>query len=282
MTAGDVRVRACSHDYISGIVLNGADDYLQIDAVAAAEALASNTMGTISAWINVPDQTGTYSIFSLGDDNADEILWLGVEAGTIIAQNTDGGVAQWDINSTNKVIIPHQWHHVVLVQDGVRPRIYVDGALVAMTDTVTTDLTEWTNGLTGVDKGAIGVNDYNNVMTQDFLGCIAYVKYSTGTTYASAWTAEQVLAEYKYRAGVAKTSAGTDSNYCTWTLDNTLVESQTGGATYDATIVSDAQFDVQYSELTSRLRNNSAVVADDITMVYTGGKGVLYTLIKAA
>ena len=63
MTAGDIKIRTGDHGVksaMSGVVINGNNDYLQINAVGAAEAAANNTMGTISAWVNIPDITNTY------------------------------------------------------------------------------------------------------------------------------------------------------------------------------------------------------------------------------
>jgi len=287
MTAGDIKIRSAEHNkFISGAVFNGANDDIQINAVATLEAGSANLKGTISAWICVPDITGTYSIFCLGDADADERLCLQIAAGCLQGINTDGGVAQWSIISTSVVITAHKWHHVCLTHNGIRPKLYVDGAAVAMTDTVSTDLTEWCNGLTGLDKGTIGMNIYKNVSEQDFVGGIAYVKYSTGlaTTQAN-WLPAQVKEEYDYRAGngtgSGATSAGTVN--CLWTLNGNAIETVTGGATYDGTIESDVQYDPEYSELTSKLRLLGPVVADDISFIPYGlTGGVAAVVVKAA
>lgn len=285
MTAGDIKIRTGNHkDCMSGAVINGTDDWLHSAALGAAEGGATvNTKGTISAWINVPDITNSgYSVFCLGDTNANEILWLGVEGGTLIAQCIDAGTTKWDINSTASVIIPNHWQHICLVQDGIRPRMYVDGVAVAMTDTTAVDLTYWTKELDGLDVATIGVNKFNNVTTQDFKGCISNVKYSSGTTSAAAWTAAQVLAEYNYRGGTNGYSAGTASNLATYTLDNSLVDTQTGGGTYTLTVESDVQFDVEYSNLTSIIRTLAPVVADDVCIIPNGDGTAIVMAVKAA
>lgn len=287
MTAGDVQVRAGQHiNPMSGVVCNGADDYIAIAGLAAAEAGGAFKKGTISIWCCVPNQTGTYSLFSLGDTDANEILGLRVAAGKLQGICVDGATAQWTTTSTSVVIPANQWTHCALVHNGIRPTLYVNGVAVAMTDTVTTDLTEWTDGLTGLDTACIGLDFYNNVLTNDLLGAVTGFKYSHGTlTSATAdWSPAQVLAEYNYRNGEAGLiGTGTASNLITYTCKGSVVDQQTGGATYDGTLTSDAQYDSEYSNWTSILRTLAPLVADDICIVSVGSSGgMIATLVNAA
>ena len=156
MTAGDIKIRTGEHgDSFSGIVLNGVDDYLEIDAIAAYEAGANNVVGTISAWVNIPNITGTYAIFGVGVNAAISNIRLVIKAGKINAFADSAGTDQFDIISTTATITPHKWHHVVLVQRGDRPHLFLDGEPGAMTDTTPTDLTFWWNDLAAWDKGAM-------------------------------------------------------------------------------------------------------------------------------
>lgn len=286
MTAGDIQVRAGSHQgHMYGVVCNGADDYIAIAGLAAAEAGGANKKGTISLWCCVPDQSATYSLFSLGDTDANEILSLRVAAGKLQGINIDGGVAQWTTTSTNTVIKADTWHHVALVHNGIRPTLYVDGKAVAMTDTVTTDLTEWTDGLTGIDKACIGLDYYNNVLTNDLLGAVTGFKYSTGALASATadWTPAQVLAEYNYRNGeIGYTGTGSTPNLIYLSCRGTLVDTITGGGTYNGTLTSDAQYDGEYSNWTSIIRTLAPLVADDLCVVGTGGSGMIATLVNAA
>lgn len=286
MTAGDIQIRAGSHiNPMSGVVCNGADDYIAIAGLAAAEAGGAFKKGTISLWCNVPNQTGTFSLFSLGDTNANEILGLRVVAGKLQGINVDGGTPQWTTTSTNVVIPAHTWTHCCLVHNGIRPTLYVNGVAVAMTDSVTTDLTEWTDGLEGLDTACIGLDYYNNVLVNDLLGAVTYFKYSHGTlTSADAdWTPAQVLAEYQYKAGMPGTiGSGTTPNLIFLSCQGTLVDTITGGGTYDGTLTSDAQYDSEYSNWTSVLRTLAPLVADDLCVVSTGGGGMIATLVNAA
>jgi len=286
MTAGDVQVRAGSHtNPMSCVVCNGADAYIDIDGLAAAEAGGANKKGTISLWCNVPNQTGTFSLFSLGDTDVDEILGLRVVAGKLQGINVDAATAQWTTTSTNVVIPANTWTHCCLVHNGIRPTLYVNGAAVAMTDSVTTDLTEWTDGLTGLDTASIGLDYYNNVLANDLLGAVTGFKYSTGAlaSVTADWTPAQVLAEYQYKNGeTGLIGTGTTPDLIYLSCKGTLVDTITGGATYDGTLTNDAQYDSEYSNWTSVLRTLAPLVADDLCVVSTGGGGMIATLVNAA
>ncbi|KKM84704.1 hypothetical protein LCGC14_1296440, partial [marine sediment metagenome] len=73
-----------------------------------------------------------------------------------------------------------------------RPVLYVNGSAVAMTDTVSTDLTDWYNKLTLVDKFAIGVLESNNTHTLDYKGAIGQVKY-----FNIALSAAEIKTEFR-------------------------------------------------------------------------------------
>ena len=283
MTAGDIRIITGDHSSatkMSGIVCAGANDYLQIDALATHEAGANNTMGTMSCWVNFPDTTEQYSAFSIGVDAEISHIDIEVNAGIITAYSRSNNVEQFKIESSEK-ITPHKWHHIAMTHDGVRPRIYLDGVRCTETDTVSTNLTFWMNDLATWDKSAIGILSMNSGTVFDCDGGITYVKYSTGTTSAAVWTPEEVKAEYDYRGGLG-VGSGKTPNLCTWILDNSLVETTTGGGTYDATIVSDVQFDTEFSSFTSKLRLLAPVVADDTNILSIGGGGYIAAVVKAA
>jgi hypothetical protein len=288
LTAGDIKIRTgntCCRR--SGYVFNGVDDYLQLNALGAYEGGANNVSGTMSAWVNIPDIAGTYYVIGVGLSSAVSHIGLQIKAGKLNAVATGGGTAKFDVIATTASLVPHKWHHVVLVHTGGatvgRPYLYLDGQPVAMTDTVNTDLTYWMNDLATWDRGAIGILSMNATTTLDFLGCISYVKWATGTTDAAAWTDAQVKQEYDWKGGLGSGSGVTAGVLCTWTLDNNLLDSTTGGGTYTATVASDVQADTEYSEMTSKLRLLAPVVADDFCMMPNGQNGSFtFVCVKAA
>jgi len=73
------------------------DEAFLIDVFAAARVAANDEAGTVTAWINVPDITGTYGIWSCGDTAAIEFISLRVEAGKLplsvmMRQQTSGSI----------------------------------------------------------------------------------------------------------------------------------------------------------------------------------------------
>jgi hypothetical protein len=288
MTAGDIKIRTgdCK-DRMSGVVINGVDDYIQLNALGAYEGGANNVTGTVSAWINVPDITGTYCVFSIGLSSAVSHIELNVKAGKLNAIAVSGGVTKFDVVATSASLVPHKWHHVCLVHTGGatvgRPFLYLDGQPIAMTDTTSTDLTFWMNDLATWDRGAIGILAMNATTTLDFLGGISYVKYATGTSEAGAWTQDLVKQEYDYRGGLGSGSGVTTGVLCLWDLNGRMTETVTGGGTYDGTIVSDVQYDSEYSQMTSKLRLLAPVVADDFNIISNGQNGSFtFVVVKAA
>src|SRR3990167_8157929 len=230
---------------------------------------ANDTKGTITAWVNMPDIVGTYTILGLGDANVVEYIHFSVENGKMFAACNDATTMQWDVNSTNVVIKPHQWHHVALVQDGTMPQFYVDGVKVARTDTVTTDLAEWIVNLDGLDGAHIGAADSIGgaaALTQEFKGAISDVKY-----WKVALTDAQILDDFAGKAPASITGTVADlTNW--WDLQNNLVDSV---AAEDGTAVGGI-IRTSYSEFTSRLKfepGAAAVVADVLAVGFDQGRG---------
>ena len=257
------------------------DDGIQIDAFAVTRTAANDTAGTFTAWINVPDITGTYTIIGLGDANVAEYIHFSVEAGKMFAACADAAVMQWDVNSTNIVIKPHQWQHVALVQGGAAqggPKFYVDGALVARTDTTTTDLAEWITNLDGLDGAHIGAADSIAglaALTQEFKGAISDVKY-----WKVALTEAQINDDKNGKPPASITGTTTDlTNW--WDMDDDYVDSIAGE---NGTAVGAILLEPAYSEFTSRfgfMPATAAVVADSITLSMTESTGHAI-IIKAA
>lgn len=245
------------------------DDYVQVDAFAVARVAANDTVGTFSAWINVPDVTGTYTIIGCGDKNVVEFLEINVEAGLLTARCTDATVAQFVTQADAICIKPHRWHHIVAVQaaDGLGVRFYVDGSLIASTNDTATDVNEWFNNCDGIDSARIGAANKagDDSVTQEYKGAISDLKY-----WNKALTAAEVLKDMR---GEALSDDGTYLQ-SHWDFDGDYVDSGLGAD--NGTAVGDVILENCYSEFTSRLRNTLAaapVVADSITCFSFDGTG---------
>jgi hypothetical protein len=147
--------------FIGGAV----DDGVQIDELASDRVTANDTAGTFTAWINVPDKTGTYAILGCGDADAVDYFYLAVVAGEIQAKCARPGPnIAWDLITSGANLSPHIWHHIALVQDAVKPKIYIDGVEFSLskgtlTETDVTEATFWFDTCAGIDGAHIGAAD---------------------------------------------------------------------------------------------------------------------------
>lgn len=249
-------------------VFKGGDtnDYYQVNALAAAQTAANDTVGTIMAWINTGDKTSTGTIIGFGDDNVVEFIEFNVEAGKLACRCTDGTTAQFVGVTDSVVITPHIWTHVAVVQaaDGAGPKFYVNGVKVASTNSTTTDVNEWFNNCDGIDTGRIGAANKagDASVTQEFVGAITGLKY-----YASALTEAEILAD---KNGVTKTGAIADFQF-----DGDLVNAGSEGTA--AVAVSDVYITPTYNEFISKVRamvvQGTVVVADAAGFSDVNGRG---------
>lgn len=256
--------------------LGGAvDDGIQVDAAAAAIVAGNHTKGTITAWIMVPDNTGTYTIFGAGDANAAEYMHFSVEAGTLWAVIYDGGAAQFDVNTASGTIKPHTWHHVALVQDGSQVQFYIDGNKMARTDTTATDLGQWFDDTDGIDGAHIGAADSiagDAALTQEFKGYISDVRIWSGTTSANVLSEEQIN---QVMSGKVVGSA-----HNSWSLDQNLTD--TGSGADNGTAVGDIIYS-DANEFASRLTflETTPLAADNVTICADKGVGYAYSILAA-
>ena len=84
MAAGDIHTFREKHDPKKAIVLEGVDDYIEIDAWATDRQTANDTVGTITAWVMPRNKTGTFTIIAAGDVNGDDIS-IGTDNGVVTA-----------------------------------------------------------------------------------------------------------------------------------------------------------------------------------------------------
>ncbi len=251
------------------------DDGIQVDAAAVAASGAAYTHGTISAWIMIPDDTGSYAIIGFGDASINEFITFSVVAGKLEINATDANVVDFEVTSTNVVISPHKWYHVAVVQDSNHPKLYVNGLEVAITNTISTDLTSWFDQITLTDGAHIGAAEEGGgaALTLEFKGYIHKVKHWGATDSTGALTAAQVLADFE---GATNTTALVNS----WDLEFDLVDDGSGAD--NGTFVGDLIFS-DANSFASRLTFLETVplAADNITITADGGVGFAYSVLAA-
>ena len=205
MGAGDIITIIENPDGRKGNLFDGVDDYVLHDAHAVANVSNNDSVGTYTARIYLNDLAGTYTILSAGDNNLDaEFLHLTIKAGKLNIFLKDGGGTRFDVVETTASISARTWTHVCVNHTGTRPDLYVNGEVVAMTDTTGTALDEWYDVLDLTDKFAIGVLVSNGTFTQDFKGAIGQIKY-----FNIPLTAGEIFKESR---GITQTSPDGDAS----------------------------------------------------------------------
>jgi len=255
------------------------DDGVQVDAAAAAMVAGSHTKGTFAAWIMVPDDTGTYTIFGAGNSGAVEYMHISVEAGTIWVMAVDTGPStRLDVNTAAGTIKPHTWHHIAVVQDAAMLKIYIDGVEQALTWTTATEPSQWFDDLDTINGAHIGAADSiagGGLLTQEFKGYISQVSIWSGTTDACALSRADILRSMNNPTSV---EAAVLQNH--WDLEFDLADDGTGadnGTAVGAIIFSDG------NEFSSRLSflETAPLAADNVTIMCSEGVGYAYSILAA-
>ena len=271
MAAGDIKIFSEKHNPRKSVVLEGVDDFVQVDAWGTDRQTAGDTVGTITAWVMPETKTASYTILAAGDVSADEFIDFAIISGKLSIVVSDAATTDLDVISTDVVVEPHVWTHVAIVQNATRPTLYVNGVAVDMTDTTSVDLTSWFDQMSLIDAANIGILDANTGTTQDFTGAIGRVRH-----WNAALTAAEILNDVQNKAQSAATDALQISN---WEWDGDFTDSWAGAN--NGTAVSAAVLDPFYTNMTSQLKLVDTVIADDISISFDGER-MFAVVIKAA
>jgi len=196
MAAGDVITIVEDNVARKGVVFDGTDDYILVDAHAVERVAANDTVGTYTAWIYADNVSGIKCFLSAGDnDSANEFFEAFLEDNKVNVKLYQGGAIQWQHYTPIGRVSARTWTHIAIVQDGTSPLTYVNGVLATTVFSTATDKTMWYDELANCDKFAIGVLESNGTHIQDFKGAIGTVKY-----WSRALSAAEVLADYNGEA----------------------------------------------------------------------------------
>ena len=119
----------------------GETEFIDIDVLEVD--IDTDTTGSFACWFFSGAMDATRAFFCLGNSGGDGTTFaIGVRpsgGGLTDIQFIDGGTIQWTHRHT---IASSTWFHLVVVQDGISPKIYID-AVDVTTLTTTTDTTRW-------------------------------------------------------------------------------------------------------------------------------------------
>lgn len=153
---------------LSAIYFNGSSG-IAIDPVISE--LVTTNSGTWSAWVKLTDATPSQNqtILMFGDDNFNRHISLRIfTSGAIHFSSQEWGNNKFAVQTNEFSISDNEWFHLTVVQDGVQPKIYVNGMLQASTNVIANDLTSWFHNSSQFDNARIGHLDQNNIV-QNYL-----------------------------------------------------------------------------------------------------------------
>ena len=279
MTAGDVEVIKGKINSHLAVSYDGTGDELQINAHAVARNSANDTAGTYSFWFMPDNITGTYGLIACGDavGGAAETLLIQQAANDIRVYGRSQGAAGFDFITTAAALVAREWAYVTVVQDGVKPKIYINGLLVAATETASVNPDHWFNDFTGLDEARIGCRTLNGAEDQFLLGVMGAVKY-----WSVGLTAAQVLIEFdddlSHRTGDQTIlDAALEES---WAWDGVLTSS-TGDAT-TAVIVANAYLSGWSSEWSRLIETRGYTHANDKFNTFRDGTEYITIAVQGA
>ena len=205
--------------------------------------IKNDTTGTFSYWFKPSALGDSGYLFCASADATHPVVNSSYDgAGNIVSfmiyQDPNDGAWQWQ--SANN-ITEESWYHLVVVQDGVSPKIYINGVDVTSTGNFTTanDITAWMNkkgnAVTAKIGGCVCANIWFDGLIDDF-------RYYKNT----ALTSDQVAILYNEGNGIEEESITTDNmiiqseGYETNTIPSSarvVIFEQDGIASYDPKVV---------------------------------------------
>ena len=200
--------------YFAHTTFDGTNETITADGLATS--CATNTVGGWSFWFNTSDVTPASNgrLLMFGDTDGDSVL--GVHLGTtgeIQIQCRFNGSWKFAYLTISAPISNDTWHHVVVIQDGTNPKIYVDAVKISTTKTENAAPTFWNNDFSTLDNFRMGCRNYNSGgNTQFFDGSIDKV-----IVYDDVLTSGEITTIYNYgrKAGLI----GIGNEVSQWELD---------------------------------------------------------------
>jgi hypothetical protein len=158
------------------VTLNGSTDYLKRDE---ADWRAGDSLGSLSAWVNIDTLWVHRTIFSSADEassnqrfrmyinNSQRLAFSVVKNGTTLTR----------IVGTSTELATGRWYHVAVVSNGSSYQLYVDGESESFSVDVGTDGGFWLDDALVRDSITIGTEYNGSGVVSPFGGSIKDVRY---------------------------------------------------------------------------------------------------------
>lgn len=154
---------------ILSLKLNGSSKAISLDALATA--LASTIKGSWSIRVKLVDNTPSAVERVIGFANTanNTITNLSITpAGKIGFAMCIGGTPQWNLQTNAGILTSGQWAQIGGFQDGVDPRIVVNGAIATHAFITELDKTKWFNDMV-INNGRAGCINFDGGGNSGFL-----------------------------------------------------------------------------------------------------------------
>ncbi|MBN2367782.1 LamG domain-containing protein, partial [Candidatus Woesearchaeota archaeon] len=182
---------------------DGSDDYMEVDSVI--NDLQMSTTGAVSIWVKIPTDDGTENvIFSISRDADSTITEFCIDmdmregADQINVAIREDGTYHWHYRSQPDSLDASvgEWANVVVTQDGIEPKIYLNGVFQTPVKSDTTDITKWfkailSDATSKADTATIGLLERDSSDLVPFIGELDEVKI-----YNKSLSAEQIYLNY--------------------------------------------------------------------------------------
>jgi len=147
----------------TALSFDGTNDYVEVNDVI--NDISSNTSGSVSLWARTPDNTtgGHLVLFSVGDTDGNTFFMMQVRNyGELRCGIKNNNVNKWYAETSQIEIEDDKWYHIVAVQNGTSPLIYINGKSIGFDWIATTDTTQWFYDLSGIDNCTVGAHNANS------------------------------------------------------------------------------------------------------------------------
>ena len=196
----------------SAFSFNGSDEYVNLDTLE--QDIDTDVTGSFSFWMNPTSLASNSYILGFGDTDANNYFAIHVRSdGDLEIICNSNATNFWQFKTTTNPISTGSWFHIVLVQNGTAPVLYVNNSLMTLNFTSENDKTAWFADMeTELDNGRLGCRNWNNNGNFTFYnGKVDDFRYYQNTTLST----DDISALYNSGSGTEDSQPALTTNNMT-------------------------------------------------------------------
>ena len=178
--------------YGSAMTFDGTDDYISVPNTSDLR-MGSNDF-TVECWLYAKDFTGGNGLVSLwnysgGLNRRSWLLYTGSSNEADFIVSSDGtSSTQVVVSSPNNMLTVNEWNHIVGEKEGTTIRLYVNGVVVAISNSAPSSLYENTDDTIKIGTWDAGSTEETNGYIQDVRVYKGVAKYKGGFDVPKPYT----------------------------------------------------------------------------------------------